>query len=308
MYAANGYVGSAQDAARIRRQEKEREEQRKKFEEQQKQQRDKVANAGLKQFGSSKAEAYEAAFKSETVGLVTREEFMAKRNTIAQRLQEEEAREKAAAEAAAAADKERRKREKAKAKARAKLSFLGGDDDEDEEEEAAEGAVEEEAGRGAAGAGGSGGDGAGGSGGDNNTAGPSDEQQQQEQHLDRAASGAAAGPSAPPAAKRPKIGKDPSVRTDFLPDRDREAYEEELRAKLKREWLAQQEAVKNEPLEVTYSYWDGSGHRRKVTVRKGDSIGAFLKAAREQLAPEFRELRALGADALMYIKVGCVWC
>jgi len=30
------------------------------------------------------------------------------------------------------------------------------------------------------------------------------------------------------------------------------------------EWAAQQEAVKNEPLEITYSYWDGSGHRRKV--------------------------------------------
>jgi len=37
-------------------------------------------------------------------------------------------------------------------------------------------------------------------------------------------------------------------------------------------------------------------------VRKGDSIGAFLKAVRDQLAPEFRELRALGTDGLMYIK------
>jgi hypothetical protein len=124
MYS-NGYVGTSQDAQRIRRQEKQREEQRKKFEEQQQQQRDKVASAGLKQFGSSKSEAYEAAFKTETVGLVTREEFMQKRNTIQQRLEEEEAREKEAAEAAAAADKERRKREKAKAKLKAKLSFLG---------------------------------------------------------------------------------------------------------------------------------------------------------------------------------------
>jgi hypothetical protein len=38
-------------------------------------------------------------------------------------------------------------------------------------------------------------------------------------------------------------------------------------------------------------------------VRKGDSIGVFLKAVRDQLAPEFRELRALGTDGLMYIKV-----
>jgi protein FAM50 len=122
---SNGYVGTAQDSQRIRRQEKQREEQRKKYEDQQAQQREKVLNAGLKQFGSSKSEAYEAAFKTETVGLVTREEFMNKRNTIQQRLAEEEAREKEATEAAAAAEKERRKREKAKAKLKAKLSFLG---------------------------------------------------------------------------------------------------------------------------------------------------------------------------------------
>ena len=124
MYA-NGYVGTSQDAQRIRRQEKQREEQRKKFEEQQKELHDKSLNAGLKQFGSSKSEAYEAAFKTETVGLVTREEFMQKRNTIAQRIEEEEAQARAVAEAAAAAEREKRKRDKAKAKLKAKLSFLG---------------------------------------------------------------------------------------------------------------------------------------------------------------------------------------
>ena len=103
-------------------------------------------------------------------------------------------------------------------------------------------------------------------------------------------------------SKPPKLGKDPSVRTDFLPDRERERMEEALRQKLKQEWLERQEAEKNEPLEVVYSYWDGAGHRRKITVRKGDTIGAFLKAVREQLAPEFRELRAVGTDAMMYVK------
>lgn len=40
-----------------------------------------------------------------------------------------------------------------------------------------------------------------------------------------------------PAAKRPKfskLGKDPGVATNFLPDKDRELQEEELRAQLKR--------------------------------------------------------------------------
>jgi XAP5, circadian clock regulator len=41
--------------------------------------------------------------------------------------------------------------------------------------------------------------------------------------------------------------------------------------------------VKNEPLDITYSYWDGSGHRRKITVRKGDTISDFLRAVRDQV-------------------------
>lgn len=43
----------------------------------------------------------------------------------------------------------------------------------------------------------------------------------------------------------------------------------------------------------------------QVSVRKGDTIGGFLKAVREQLAPQFRELRAVSVDSMMYVKV-CV--
>ena len=49
--------------------------------------------------------------------------------------------------------------------------------------------------------------------------------------------------------------------------------------------------MKNEPLPITYSYWDGTGHRRKVVVRKGDTISQFLKAVKLQLSEEFREIR-----------------
>ena len=137
--------------------------------------------------------------------------------------------------------------------------------------------------------------------------------------------------------------------TDFLPDKDREVEEAELRQKLAKEWELRQQArlplrprrrclfttlqawsskqiadfkhpctccvttwpqrqaqtdaapsgyrqqvcfvsarsmlctqiIKNEPLEITFSYWDGSGHRRKVVVKKGDSINDFLKACRD---------------------------
>ena len=43
--------------------------------------------------------------------------------------------------------------------------------------------------------------------------------------------------------------------------------------------------IKNESLEITFSFWDGSGHRRKVVVRKGDSVGDFLKACRDVVRP-----------------------
>lgn len=49
--------------------------------------------------------------------------------------------------------------------------------------------------------------------------------------------------------------------------------------------------LKNEPLEVTYSFFDGSGHRRNITVKRGNTIGEFLKQVRDELCPEFKDLR-----------------
>jgi protein FAM50 len=49
--------------------------------------------------------------------------------------------------------------------------------------------------------------------------------------------------------------------------------------------------MKNEELKITYSYWDGSGHRRTLTIRKGDTIAQFLQKVKEQLHPDFREIR-----------------
>ena len=108
------------------------------------------------------------------------------------------------------------------------------------------------------------------------------------------------------AAARPlkytTVGKDPTVETGFLPDRDRDREERIERERLKAAWLEAQERAKNECLEITYSYWDGAGHRKKVVVKKGDTIGTFLKAVREQNAAEFRELKMTTADNMLYIK------
>jgi len=37
-------------------------------------------------------------------------------------------------------------------------------------------------------------------------------------------------------------------------------------------------------------------------VRKGDSIGEFLRAVQQQLAPEFREIRTTSVENLLYVK------
>jgi hypothetical protein len=56
------------------------------------------------------------------------------------------------------------------------------------------------------------------------------------------------------------------VETSFLPDREREAEEQAERERLRKQWLSEQERIRNEPLEITYSYWDGAGHRRVLQV------------------------------------------
>jgi protein FAM50 len=67
-------------------------------------------------------------------------------------------------------------------------------------------------------------------------------------------------------AKRSKFRKNPNVDTSFLPDRDREEAERKERERLRQEWLKKQEEIKKEEIEITYSYWDGSGHRKSVMV------------------------------------------
>src|SRR5690349_63707 len=61
-----------------------------------------------------------------------------------------------------------------------------------------------------------------------------------------------------------KIKKNPNVDTSFLPDREREEAENKLREELRQQWVEKQAALKDEDIEITFSYWDGSGHRRSI--------------------------------------------
>ncbi|KAB7495310.1 Protein FAM50-like protein [Armadillidium nasatum] len=99
-----------------------------------------------------------------------------------------------------------------------------------------------------------------------------------------------------------KMAKNPDVDTSFLPDRQREEEDNKLREELRLEWESKQEAIKLEEIEITFSYWDGSGHRRSVRMKKGNTIYQFLQKTLDLLRKEFNELRCVTADNLMYIK------
>lgn len=86
--------------------------------------------------------------------------------------------------------------------------------------------------------------------------------------------------------------------TAFLPDKDREEEEAKERERLGNEWLEEQERLKNEKIEITYSYYDGNGHRRTAEVKKGATVEQFLEIARQ----EFKELRGVSTDNLLFVK------
>lgn len=102
--------------------------------------------------------------------------------------------------------------------------------------------------------------------------------------------------------KKIKLSEAIDVDTSFLPNRDREEEERVLREKLAAEWRERQQKLKEEEIEITFSYWDGSGHRKVVRMKKGNSIYQFLQACLETLRKDFNELRSISADQLMYVK------
>eukprot|EP00045_Choanoeca_perplexa_P003809 m.33592 g.33592 ORF g.33592 m.33592 type:complete len:334 (+) comp12243_c0_seq2:68-1069(+) len=103
-------------------------------------------------------------------------------------------------------------------------------------------------------------------------------------------------------AKKARLGKNPAVDTSFLPDREREEADRQRREELRKEWVETQERIKSETIQVTYSYYDGSGNRRSIDVQKGFSIGQFLTACLQDLRKDFPELRGVSSESLIYVK------
>uniref|UniRef100_I1KQ66 FAM50A/XAP5 C-terminal domain-containing protein n=1 Tax=Glycine max TaxID=3847 RepID=I1KQ66_SOYBN len=228
----DGYVGTAQDAVRIRRLEKQREAERRKIQELKTKSASAKDQPGLLQFGSSTSEILETAFKKETVGLVTREQYVEKRVNIQSKIEEEE-KEKLQKQQQEEEELQLQKRKKRKIRGNSRLSFAEDIDNEPQEDEPHHSKDNLEANR----------------------------------------------------LRCGKLGKDPTVETSFLPDSEREAEEQAERERLRKQWLREQEQIRNEPLEITYSYWDGTGHRR--VIQQHSFYELIVNKARGKSGPLF---------------------
>lgn len=60
--------------------------------------------------------------------------------------------------------------------------------------------------------------------------------------------------------------------------------------------------MKNEEIDIIYSYWDGFGYRRQVCMKKGNSIQQFLQKCLESLRREFNDFKVVFVDQMMYVK------
>lgn len=212
-----------------------------------------------------KNDSMEDALKKSTIGLVHLEDFQKLRSE----LEEEKRREAARTNELKVEEKAAKKNKKAK-KERAKLSFALDDDEEDSSEigpSTSNAAVNGKRKRTVDG---------------NHPKGDSLDDPEKESL---------------PIPKKTSL-KNPNVDTSFLPDRDREEAERRMREELRQEWLKKQEEMKKEDVEITYSYWDGTGHRKTVLCKKGDTIAHFLERCRQQVS----ELRGVSVDSMMYIK------
>eukprot|EP00871_Galdieria_phlegrea_P005035 jgi/Galph1/5532/GphlegSOOS_G4172.1 len=98
--------------------------------------------------------------------------------------------------------------------------------------------------------------------------------------------------------RRRKIGMDPGVDTSFLPDKDREQEERLERERLKQQWLEEQERIKQEDFNINYSVWDGKGQKKTHCCKKGTTIGKFLARVQMQVA----SFRHIGVEDLMFVK------
>lgn len=270
------YKGAASEAGRALQLKKKREKALEELEHRKRKIEEEMKLSNIENKFAAHYDAVEQQLKSSTIGLVTLDEMKAKQEDVVKE------RERQLAQKQHEKEMQRQKeiQEKQEAKERQKrqiaaLSFKLDDDEEEVEEE------EED---------------------DDDSIVCEKKEVSEDEDTRKFSEDEDSLDSKEPVTKKKKITKNPDVDTSFLPDREREEEERRLREELRQEWVQKQEKLKNEEIEITFSYWDGSGHRRSVKMKKGNSIYQFLQKCLEILRKEFHELRAITADQLMYVK------
>uniref|UniRef100_A0A1B0G884 Protein FAM50 homolog n=1 Tax=Glossina morsitans morsitans TaxID=37546 RepID=A0A1B0G884_GLOMM len=269
------YKGAASEAGRAAQLMKKREIAQQEIEFRKKKIEEELKLDKIENKFATHYDAVEQQLKTSTIGLVTLDEMKAKQEDIVREREkklvqkkDEKEREKLRILEAIQAEKNKQKRQIQA------LSFCFSDDIEDEEED--EENLEKDS--------------------------HADHKEDKEVQQPEKRKWTDINPNDEQSAAKKKIYKNPDVDTSFLPDREREEQDNRLREQLRQEWVMQQAALKDQEIPITFSYWDGSGHRRSVVMKKGNSIYQFLQRGLELLRKEFNELKTVMADQLMYVK------
>uniref|UniRef100_A0A8D8R0L7 Protein FAM50 homolog n=1 Tax=Cacopsylla melanoneura TaxID=428564 RepID=A0A8D8R0L7_9HEMI len=261
------YKGAASEAGRAMHLMKKREKAQMEIEFRKKKLEEDLKISNMENKFAAHYDAVEQQLKSSTIGLVTLDEMKAKQENIVKEREKKLAQKQLEKEQERQRQLEAKQAEKNRQKQKIQTLSFSLDQDEDEEED------EDDAGGG----------------------GPSQVKREYDSSNDESEEDK-------DQIVVKKIKKNPDVDTSFLPDREREEQENQLREELRQEWAAKQNQLKEEEIDITFSYWDGSGHRRVLRMKKGHSVYHFLQKCMEMLRKEFSELKTVMADQLMYVK------
>jgi len=279
------YKGNSKEAIRAMQLTKRRQQQQEDIEIKKKKIEEENKMTSIDNKFQQHYDAVEQMLRTDTIGLVTLEDMKKKQEKIIEQRQQQLARERKAKLDEEIERKQKKERQKSQIQ---KLSFAEEwDEDENDENENSDGDGENKK--------------------DNDEANLNKSNEKSQNNSDtetKNTSDNVEENDTKVKSFKKRFGKNPNVDTSFLPDKEREMEEDQLRENLRQEWVDRQEKLKNEEIEIVYSYWDGSGHRRTIRLKKGNTIQQFLYKCLDQLRKEnqFNELKVTSVDQLMYVK------
>lgn len=90
--------------------------------------------------------------------------------------------------------------------------------------------------------------------------------------------------------------------TSFLKDEEKEIEEEVKKKALMNKFIQKHLETRKEILKLTYCYWDGSGKKRNIIIKKGDSVREVIQKCLKRLQKSIPDLAGATADTFMMVK------